>query len=93
MPSELLTIISIQTLKSNIEFSSIEITLQYKNKKMQPQQRLIELKLVNLSGQLNIILSQNKSNQSFNLEITFDKTADIKFNIQDEKVLIFFLLK
>ena len=60
---------------------------------MQPQQRLIELKLVNLSGQLNIILSQNKSNQSFNLEITFDKTADIKFNIQDEKVLIFFLLK
>jgi hypothetical protein len=53
---------------------------------MQPQQRLIELKLVDLSGQLNIILSQNKSNQSFILDISFDKNVDIKFHLQDEKV-------
>lgn len=76
-----------KTLKSNVEFDSIDIVIQYKNKKLQPQQRLLEPKLANLSGQLNIILTQNKSvNESLSLEICFDKNTDIKFQIQDEKV-------
>jgi hypothetical protein len=60
--------------------------MQYKNKKMQPQQRLLDLKLLNLSGQLVILLSQNKLNESFSLDINFDKSVDVKYQVQDEKV-------
>ncbi len=53
---------------------------------MQPQQRLLDLKLLNLSGQLVILLSQNKLNESFSLDINFDKSVDVKYQVQDEKV-------
>ena len=49
------------------------------------------MRLINLSGQIINTFYKNKSdNESFSLDISFVKSFDIKFQIQDEKVRYIF---
>lgn len=75
----------LKTFKANIEFPSIDLTLQYKNLATTQKKRL-DLKLLNLTGQITITLNQNKLKDNFNLDFSFDKTIEIKYKLDKEPV-------
>ncbi len=72
-------LLSAKTLSSTLEFSNIDAKLEFKK-----SQRQLDLKGVVVSGQVLIVLSQNRNN--YNIECYADQQSEISVNIKKDAV-------